>query len=210
MSSDKTPTEQGTWSKIDKTVFIPGTICLLLVILFGAVFPSQFEAALTHSLAWIMGHFKWLYVLCVIAIVALFVWLLLGPSGNIRFGGKDAKPSLSLLTWCTLSLTGTIAVGICFFGVSDPVNMFMNPPAFLGLQPGTKEAIIPTMKYCFMHYGLPSYFIILTAALGIALVYYNGKRELYTSSALCYCLDANDSRRYACNLRNAIHRGGHA
>lgn len=176
--------DQFTWSQIDKKVFYPGTVCLLLVVLAGMIFPTQFEAALTTSLDWIMSHFKWLYILCVMAIVGLFLWLLFSPHGNVRLGGKNAKPSLKTSTWCTLSLTGTIAVGICFYGVSGPVNLFMNPPAFLGVEAGTREAIIPTLKYCFLHYGLPPYFIIVTAAMAIALVYYNGKRELVGNAAL--------------------------
>ena len=176
--------EHLTWSQIDKKVFYPGVTCLILVVLAGALFPVQFEAALQNSLQWIMNHFKWLYVLCVMLIVAFFLWLLFGSIGNVRLGGKNAKPSLSLTTWCTLSLTGTIAVGICFYGVSGPVNLFMNPPEFLGVQGGTREAIIPTLKYCFLHYGLPPYFIILTAAMAIALVYYNGKRDLVGHAAL--------------------------
>ncbi|MCC8166243.1 MAG: BCCT family transporter [Planctomycetes bacterium] len=188
---------------LDRKVFYPGAICLLLVVIFGAVFPTQMEYALNESLAWIMDHFKWLYVLCVMAIVGLFLWILFGPCGSIRFGGKNAKPSLKTSTWCTLSLTGTIAVGICFYGVSGPVNLFMNPPAFLGVEAGTREAIIPTLKYCFLHYGLPSYFIILTAALAIALVYYNGNRALRGNSAL-YPLIGERSEGFIGTLVNIV------
>lgn len=110
--------------------------------------------------------------------------MLFGKAGDIRLGGKDAKPSVSTLTWCTLSLTGTIAVGICFYSVSGPVNMFMNMPVFSGIESGTEEAVIPCLEYCFLHYGLPSYFLMTFFAMMLALIYYNGKRELKGSSTL--------------------------
>ena len=58
--------KQRIMSLIDKKVFFPGVIALLLVIAIGAIFPVQFEGFLTNALAWIMSHFKWLYIVCTI------------------------------------------------------------------------------------------------------------------------------------------------
>lgn len=58
-------------------------------------------------------------------------------------GGKNAKPSVKTLPWVTISLTGSIAIGICFFGVAGPVQNFLNPPEFLGVEGGTPEAVVP-------------------------------------------------------------------
>ena len=99
---------KSVWQEVDKRVLIPGGICLLLVVLAGAVFPAQFEKGLSACVEWIMAHFKWLYIVCVCAITIVCFWLIFSKYGNIRLGGKKAKPSFSLFTWCTLSLTGTI------------------------------------------------------------------------------------------------------
>ena len=195
--------KQRIMSLIDKKVFFPGVIALLLVIAIGAIFPVQFEGFLTNALAWIMSHFKWLYIVCTILVVALCAFLVFSKYGDIRFGGKNARPSISNGTWFTLTLTGTIAVGICFYGVSGPVNMFMNPPEFLGVEAGSAEAIIPTLEYCFLHYGLPPYFLIVLAALAVGLVYYNGKRSLKGSSAL-YPLIGEKTEGLAGHIINII------
>ena len=99
---------KSVWQEVDKRVLIPGGICLFLVVLAGAVFPAQFETGLSACVEWIMAHFKWLYIVCVCAVTIVCFWLILSKYGNIRLGGKKAKPSFSLFTWCTLSLTGTI------------------------------------------------------------------------------------------------------
>lgn len=177
--------KKGTiWQKVDMHILIPGALCLLLIVVLGAVIPRKFDAALLNVLDWIMSHFKWVYVLCVLMVTALCLFIVFSKWGNIRFGGKEAKPSLKTSTWFTLSLTGTIAVGICFYGVSGPVNLFMNPPAFLGVEGGTAEVVIPTLEYCFLHYGIPPFFLICCVALMIALVYYNGRQSLKASSTL--------------------------
>ena len=176
--------KENVWKQVDLKALVPGSILMIAVFAIGALFPKEFETYLNGALAWIMDHFKWMYVLCVIAVVAFFLWILFSKYGNIRFGGKDARPSIKTGTWCTLTLTGTIAVGICFFGVTGPVNLFMNPPEFLGVEAGAPEAVIPTLEYCYLHYGLPPYFLITAAAMVLGLVYYNGKQKYKVGSTL--------------------------
>lgn len=175
------------WKEIDKRVMIPGSVCLLLVVLIGAVFPTRSETALTAAVAWIMDHFKWMYIIFIVGVTIFSLWLVFSKTGDVKLGGKKAKPSFSMLTWITLSLTGTIAVGICFYGVSGPVNTFMNMPKFLevqGFKSGTPQAVVPTLEYCFLHYGIPSYFLMVFFGLAIAILYYNGKKDLHGSSTL--------------------------
>lgn len=176
--------KQSIWEQIDLKAFIPGLVLLFLVIAVGAIFPRQAESGLMGAVDWLMEHFKWFYTLVVCAIVGLFGFIVFSKYGNIRLGGKNAKPSLKTSTWFTLSLTSTIAVGICFYGVSGPVNMFMNPPKFMGVEAGSPEAVIPVLEYCYLHYAFPVMFIICTLALMIALIYYNGKRTLRASDTL--------------------------
>lgn len=175
---------ESLWSKVDLKTLIPGMIPLIIIFIIGSIYPGQFEAMLLNAQNWLMEHFKWLYVLITIAVTAICLWLVFSKFGNIRFGGKDAKPSISNVTWFTLTLTGTIAVGICYYGVSGPVNMFMNPPEFWGVEAGSAEAIIPTLEYSFLHYGLPVYFLQLIVALILGLVYYNGKQKFKAGSTL--------------------------
>ncbi|WP_158577919.1 MULTISPECIES: BCCT family transporter [Eubacterium] len=203
MSGKKEKKNGSMWKAVDKSVLIPGGVCLLLVVVAGAAFPEQFESMLGACVDFIMAHFKWLYIICVCAITIVCFWLIFGRYGSIRLGGKKAKPSFSLFTWCTLSLTGTIAVGICFYGVSGPVNAFMNPPEFMHVAAGSPEAVIPSLKYCFLHYGIPPYFLMVFFAMILALVYYNGKRDLRGSSTL-FPLIGEKSKTWIGNIANIL------
>ena len=176
--------KESIWKKVDLHILIPGCLCLLALVAVGAAIPDAFNNGLEWALVWIMDHFKWVYVLCVLLVTVLCLVILFSKWGNIRLGGKDAQPSIKTSTWFTLSITGTVAVGLCFYGVSGPVNLFMNPPAFLGLTGGTPEAAIPALKYSFLHYGLPPFFLIGCVAMMVALGYYNGRQTLKISSTL--------------------------
>lgn len=195
--------KKSIWNQVDMKVFVPGVICLVLVVALGAIFPVKAETILNNTMTWLMEHFKWFYTLVVCLIVGFCLFIIFSKYGNIRLGGKNAKPSLKTSTWFTLTLTGTIAVGICFYGVSAPVNMFMNPPAFMGVEGGTQDAVIPVLKYCFLHYGIPPFFLIIMLALMIALIYYNGKRTLKASDTL-YPLLGKKSQGFLGNVINTL------
>ena len=105
-------TMKQVWDMIDHKVFIPGIIALLAIVAVGAFLPNQFEAVLTTSVNWLMDNMKWFYTLVVVLVCAVFAVICFTKLGDIRLGGKNAKPSISTATWFTLSMTGTIAVGI--------------------------------------------------------------------------------------------------
>ncbi len=175
---------ESIWDLVDLKIFIPGFVILFAIVAAGVIAPTAFQTALDGIHLWLMDHFKWFYILVTIVITAFFLFICVSKYGNIKLGGKNAKPSIRMGTWFTMSMTSTIAVGICFYGISGPVNMFMNPPEFMGVEAGTKEAIIPVLKQCFLHYAEPVYLLICTLALVIALVYYNGGRTLRASDTL--------------------------
>ncbi len=172
------------WSMINHKVFIIGIGVLLLFIAIGIIFPTALNDGMNAFNVWAMKHFKWVYVLCAVITSAFGLWVMFSKVGNIRLGGKDAKPSVKTLPWVTITLTGSIAIGICFFGVAGPVQNFLNPPPFLGVEGGTAEAVVPAIQYSFLHYGIPAYFIVTMAGFAIAISAYNGRRAFRASSAL--------------------------
>lgn len=183
MKKETKPTGS-VWSMINHKVFLIGIGVLLLFIAIGIIFPTALNDGMNAFNVWAMKHFKWVYVFCAVITSAFGLWVMFSKVGNIRLGGKDAKPSVKTLPWVTITLTGSIAIGICFFGVAGPVQNFLNPPPFLGVEGGTAEAVVPAIQYSFLHYGIPAYFIVTMAGFAIAISAYNGRRAFRASSAL--------------------------
>lgn len=183
MKKETKPTGS-VWSMINHKVFLIGIGVLLLFIAIGIIFPTALNDGMNAFNVWAMKHFKWVYVFCAVITSAFGLWVMFSKVGNIRLGGKNAKPSVKTLPWVTITLTGSIAIGICFFGVAGPVQNFLNPPPFLGVEGGTAEAVVPAIQYSFLHYGIPAYFIVTMAGFAIAISAYNGRRAFRASSAL--------------------------
>src|SRR3546814_19350815 len=57
-----------------------------------------------------------------------------------RSGGPDAKPLLDRWRWFAVTLCTTIATGILFWGVAEPLFHLNEPPKMLGLEPGSDGA----------------------------------------------------------------------
>ncbi|MBQ8585266.1 MAG: BCCT family transporter [Butyricicoccus sp.] len=191
-------------SLINKRIFIPGVAVLLAYILAGVVFPEGFMSTVNTIQNFFSGAFKWVYILCGVLTSVICIFVLFSKKyGSIRFGGPNAKASVKTLHWVTISLTGSIAIGICFFGVAGPVNFFTNPPAFLGIEAGSPDAMIPAIIFSFLHYCLPPYFIVCFCGFILGLVSYNSKQP-FTASATLYPILGKKAYGFVGDLVNLL------
>src|SRR3546814_3962121 len=96
---------------------------------------------------------------------------------------SDLKPLLGRWRWFAVTLCTTIATGILFWGVAEPLFHLNEPPKMLGLKPGSDAAATFAMSTMFLHWTLTPYAIYTVAALAFAIVYYN-RREPFRLSSL--------------------------
>lgn len=120
--------------------------------------------------------------------VVLCIAVYLSPIGNIKIGGELAKPLLSKWRWFSIVLCTTIAVGILFWGASEPLYHISEPPK--GMM-GTAEF---AMSAIFMHWSITPYAIYTIPALLFALGYYNYNRK-YSLGAMLFPLNDLPNRR---------------
>lgn len=99
---NNTGKKTGVWDWVNLKIFIPGVICLMIFICAGVFFPSRFYNILDFIQSVFMSRFKWVYVLCAIMTSGVLIYLLFSKTGNIRFGGRNAKPLVSTLSWVTI------------------------------------------------------------------------------------------------------------
>ena len=70
---------------------------------------------------WIGDEWTWLYIASQNVWLGVIIYLMLTKYGNIKFGGDDAEPEFSKLQWFGMMYTCGVAVGLFFYGVSEPV-----------------------------------------------------------------------------------------
>ncbi|HKX90671.1 MAG TPA: BCCT family transporter, partial [Sphingopyxis sp.] len=162
--------------------FTPLAVLLAAVVLSlwqGAAFVAV-ETAIND---WILRYFSPLFAWAGIGFLALLAAIALSPLGGRIIGGAGARPILSRWRWFAVTLCTTIATGILFWGAAEPLFHLNDPPAMLGLQPGSDAAATFAMSTMFLHWTLTPYAIYTVAGLAFALVYYN-RGEPFSLSSL--------------------------
>lgn len=171
-------------SLINKRVFLPPAILLVIAVGIGALFPEKFGNACSVALGFITEQFGWLFTLGAIILFIFCLWAGFSRYGKIKLGGPKAKPTLSKFQWFAVSFTSSLAIGVSYWCVAEPMTYFMNPPAFLHIAGQTAQAATVAMRYSYLHWALVPFGIYASAGIAIAFMFYNAKRPFKVSSAL--------------------------
>jgi choline/glycine/proline betaine transport protein len=82
------------------------SITLVLVFREGAVaFFSDIQSAVTSSMGW-------LFILSVNIFVGFCLYMAFGKFGDIRLGGKEAKPEFSTSSWFAMLFSAGMGIGL--------------------------------------------------------------------------------------------------
>lgn len=129
----------------------------------------------------------WLYqIVSIVALLIVFI-ATFSKLGNIRLGGKDAKPKYSFSAWFAMALTGGIATGLITYGVNEPIIYFGNIYGEMektGIEPGTSLAAIYAMGRSFYNWSFIPYAMYSLSGLVVAYVYFNRKKQLSVTATL--------------------------
>ncbi|SHI49003.1 Choline-glycine betaine transporter [Dethiosulfatibacter aminovorans DSM 17477] len=112
------------------------------------------------------------------------IYVAFSKVGNIKFGGKDAKPELSTWAYFTIALCAGIGTGIMFWGPIEPLYFAMAPPQGVTMAAGSPEAIQFAMNKSFMHWAFTPYALYALCGLSVAYAVYNMKMPNTVSSGM--------------------------
>ncbi|MFA6811445.1 MAG: BCCT family transporter, partial [Desulfoplanes sp.] len=171
-------------SKLNHYTFWPGFILLFAGITLGLTHSEELAAILGTTMKWIHVNFGWLEVSLGIIIVMFTVGIAFSPIGNIRLGGKNAKPEFTFWQWFALSLCGCIGIGILFWAMGEPIYHMMQPPLSLNLVPGSKDAAVFAIAQTTLHWTIAQYCFYTICGVAIALVSYNRNYPLSVAAGM--------------------------
>ena len=164
--------------KLRRYVFFPPFLLLLASALLSLLVPEEFLAVSTYLNNGILQNFDWLFSWGTLLFLLILVITYFSPIKNVRIGGKQARPVLNRWQWFSVTLCTTIATGILFWGIAEPIYHVHSGPERVG---NTKTFAMSTM---FMHWTLTPYGIYTIAGLVFALCFYNLKQPFAVSSML--------------------------
>ncbi len=156
---------------VHNPVFIVSS--LSIIAFSGAVLAFRAEAATAFEAlrAWLMSTFDWVFMGAGNLFVLFCLWLAVTPLGRVRLGGPGARPDYSRPAWFAMLFAAGIGIGLMFFGVSEPVEHFLEPP--LGLVGEDAAVARLAMAGTIYHWGIHGWAIYAVVAVSIAFAAYN-------------------------------------
>ncbi|MBQ9646917.1 MAG: BCCT family transporter [Oscillospiraceae bacterium] len=172
---------------IRKPVFITMAILYVAIIVLGLAAPEWFATGEESIVNFACLNFGSLYDLLTLGLVFFCVWVMFSKKvGDIRIGGKDAKPIMSKWNWFVISLCGGIATGIVFWSIAEPITHFTEGiPGFANLYaPGTEQGAMLALATTYLHWGISEYAYYCVAGIAIGIAVYNMKLPYRVSACL--------------------------
>ncbi|MDQ0243709.1 choline-glycine betaine transporter [Bacillus fengqiuensis] len=166
------------------SVFWPPFLLLIAAAFLSFFNREAFIKITTDANNWLLANVGWLFSLGGLLMLVTVVGVYFSPLGKVIIGGKNAKPMLKLSNWIAITLCTTIAAGVTFWGIVEPIYHLTSPPESLGLEPNSANAAIFSMSTMYLHWTVTPYAIYCVPALMFAFAYYNMKKPFSLSSTL--------------------------
>lgn len=165
-------------------VFWPTFILVGCAVAMSLIDLKGFLGAATTANNTILDNMFWMFTgasfLMVVTIVAVFC----SPLAKVRIGGPDAEPLLSRPKWAAVALCTTVAVGIVFWALAEPIYHLYTAPKSIGYAAASPDAVRFTLAELFLEWTITPYCIYGVPAILFALIFYNNKGEFSLSSML--------------------------
>ncbi|SHG92890.1 BCCT family transporter [Ferrimonas marina] len=166
---------------LNRPVFISATAMLLALVLLAVSFPDGAAEQFAQLQAHILEKASWFYVTTVAVILVVTLYLGVSRIGEIKLGPDHAEPQFNSVSWFAMLFSAGMGIGLLFFGVSEPVMHYLNPPTG---EPGTVEAAREALVLTFFHWGIHGWAIYALVALMLAFFAYRHNLPLTLRSAL--------------------------
>ncbi len=170
--------------ELNHIAFWPPFLLLLGAVVLNFTSKESFEKVTQEANAWILTNFGWLFTVCAFACVVLCIWVFFSKFGEVRLGGKDAKPLMSRWNWFAITICTTIAAGILFWATAEPIYHFHLPPSAQNIEGGTGQAATFSLAVMFLHWTFTPYAIYGVVSLTFAFAYYNMKKPFSLGSTV--------------------------
>jgi glycine betaine transporter len=162
---------------VDPAVFLGSAALIAGFVGWGLFAPDSLGSVMGSTLGWVIRNFGWAFVLIAFGALALCIFLVVHPWGNIRLGPDDSRPHFSTFSWVSMMFAAGLGAGLLFFGIAEPVSHWTAPPHGLA-EPRSEEASLVALRYTYFHWGFNGW--AMYAVVGGAMAYFSFRKGLPT------------------------------
>ncbi|RQD80862.1 MAG: BCCT family transporter [Methanocalculus sp. MSAO_Arc2] len=163
-------------------VFLLSSGIVLVFILLGIFSPATLELVASTIQSAILRYFSWMYMISGFVFLVFVLFLALTRYGTIRLGHDTERPQYTLFGWVAMLFAAGMGIGLLFWGVSEPLIHFIEPPAFL--TSSSPDSAHFAMLYSFFHWGIHPWAIYTIVSLSIA--YFSFRRGMPSLISSCF------------------------
>ncbi len=169
----------GRYFDVDPWVFWPSSVLIVFFITITLLVGEPMEKVFASIQDNISEYGGWFFVLAVNLFLIFCLSIAFSKFGNIRLGGRTAKPEFKKASWFAMLFSAGMGIGILFWSVGEPILHYVNPPFGTGK---TIEAAQRSMQFTFLHWGLHAWGIYALVGISLAFFTFNKKLPLTISS----------------------------
>lgn len=170
-------------NKIDKKIFIPAYLVLLLVSLPIIMNPEGSQAMIGAIQTFMITKLGFLYTWYGLFAIAFVLWVSFSHYGRIKLGEKDEKPEFKIFSWASMLFCAGIGAGIIFWGAIEWVYYYKSPP--LGVEVGSWQAAELAASYGIFHWGPAAWAMYSISACAVGYLFYVKKTPVLKISEAC-------------------------
>lgn len=170
--------------KIRWWVVVPPSILVVLSVILNIFMPNIFLEKVNFINNKIIGTFGSTFSIVGVIMLLLCIVIYIHPISKTKIGGKNAKPILKKHTWFGVALCTSVAAGVLFWAIAEPLYHMIDPPKFLGIMPNSNESSLFAMSTMFLHWCFTPYALYTVPAILFAYMYYNKKKSNSLSSMI--------------------------
>ncbi|MBR2188757.1 MAG: BCCT family transporter [Eubacterium sp.] len=163
-------------------VFLIPWILVIATIILNLVSADAFNSVIMAITSFILDDFDWLFALMAFVCVILVAAAYFSPFGNVRIGGRNAKPILNQTNYIWIVLCTIMAAGILLWACAEPMYHYFGPPS--SITPESPEAITFIMKDIFLEWTFTPMCIYGMPAILFAFLFFNAKKKYSIGSML--------------------------
>ncbi|PUZ35698.1 BCCT family transporter [Staphylococcus cohnii] len=163
------------------SVFTYSIIITAIVVLLGAIFPTQFNEIGTNITGWITEYFGWYYMVIVALMIFFCVFLIFSPIGKLKLGKPEDKPEFNTISWFAMLFSAGMGIGLVFWGAAEPISHFVSPPSG---EPQSAHAYKEALRGAFMQWGFHAWAVYGVVALALAYFQFRKNEPALISKTL--------------------------
>ncbi|MCF0260219.1 MAG: BCCT family transporter, partial [Erysipelotrichaceae bacterium] len=169
--------------KINKKLFFPALIGLIVIIVAVATNLKPIQDAVTQIYNGCIDTFGWFFVFVNICCLLFALWIGFGPYRNVRLGGENAKAEFSTFSWAGMMFTTSCGAWLIVYGFLEPI--YCSAQTAFGIEPLTTAGYEMGQAYAHFNWGPNAWCIYVPVSVAIGYAIYNRHAKKATIGEAC-------------------------